>query len=99
MRAIGNDAVAVAVRRIQVKWSEFIFQTQWRTGIFMPAKGLLLKIERHAVPVLQRHPDPARDDIAAATHPVRAFASDPDKLIQGLRIVDRRIARSVLETH
>lgn len=28
------------------------YETQWRTGIFMPAKGLLLKTERHAVPVL-----------------------------------------------
>jgi len=53
MRALGNDGVAVLVGLIQVERIELVFQTQWRAGIFMPAKGLLLKLERHAVPVLQ----------------------------------------------
>ena len=43
MRAFGNEGVAVLVGLIQVERVELVFQTQWRTGIFVPAKGLLLK--------------------------------------------------------
>src|SRR5215470_2730434 len=99
MRAFWNDRVAVLVGRIQVERIELVFQTERCTGNFMPAKGLLLKIERHAVPVLKRYSDPAQDNIAAAAHPLRTLGSDPNKPLQTRRIIDRRVARPILETH
>src|SRR5215831_14999901 len=99
MRAFGNDRVAVLVGRIQVERIELVLQTERCTGIFMPAKGLLLKIERHAVPVLERYSDPAQDNIATAAHPLRTLSSDPNKLLQRRRINDGRVARPILETH
>ena len=48
----------------------------------MPADHLLLKVDLGSIPMLERNPDPARDEIAAAAHPAGPLVADPDDVVE-----------------
>ena len=80
MGVLGDDGIAVLIGRVQVDRVELVLPAERRAGVFLAADGLFLKRDLHAVPVLERDADPAGDHVAAAAHPVRALAADPDEL-------------------
>ena len=67
--------------------------------LLAPDDALLLAQGR-AVPALDEHPDPARDDVGPAAEPrLRLVVADPHEALHLARVVDVEVARAVLEAH
>src|SRR5215218_2115251 len=65
---IGRDhrmAVRLGVQRQRL---ELILPPEWRAAVLVAPDRPLLVLERGPVPDLEQHPDPARNQIAAAAH-------------------------------
>ena len=81
-------------------WSNSSPPDSGRSGVLGPADERLLVAERLAVPDLDRHVDPARDEVGAAGEPVprRVVAGrDPDVLVERLGLLGLDVHGAVLE--
>ena len=67
--------------------------------VLVAADRLLLVFQRRAVPDLEQHPDPAGDQVAAAAHPGRPLAADPDEAVHRLGVLGADVRGAVLEAH
>ena len=71
---------------------------QRRAGLLEAADRRLLVAERGAVPRLDQHPDPPRDEVAAAAEPpLRLVVADPDVAAHRVGVVAVDVVRAVLE--
>src|SRR5260221_473712 len=94
MGILGDDGIAVLVGRIEIQGLGLMPLSDGSPGLLVPADRLFLEADIGPVPVLERDPDLAYDEIAAAAHPVRTFAADPNDLVQLFRPLG-----PVLEAH
>ena len=70
-----------------------------RAGDLDPADRVLLIGERRAVPDLDQHPDPARDEVGPAAQPVGPLVADPDEAVELVGVLGAEVVGAVLEPH
>src|SRR4051794_6064997 len=98
MSASRDGRLAVALG-LEVERIELLAAAQRRPLVLVAADRFLLVAERRAIPDLEQHADPAGDQVAAAAHPGRAFATDPDEAVHRLAVLGLDVGGAVLETH
>src|ERR1035437_7121209 len=96
---VRRDEWTVGVADAQVDRVELGELTQWRASAFGTAHDRFLLRELCAIPVLDVHSDPPRNQVGPASHPVGTVTGlHPQMLRQSGRVLGLEVAGAVLES-